>query len=139
MNKLLIILAALVPGLATAQLVTQGPFVIYQNVASNIPIASTIRIDTRGQQNVGLDWLVKHSGTATTLEGCQVRYSIDGSNAVGQIVAITKTPVSATTVTLTTNIQTYGYPWMIVNYITNGDADTYSTNYFKYYLKRNAP
>lgn len=139
MKKLLISIAGLLPCIAMAQLVTLGPFAVYQNVASNVPITSTIKFDTRGQQNIAIEWLVKHSGTATTLEGCSVRPSVDGSNAIGENVTITITPASATTVTLCTNIQTYGYPWMIVNYITNKDADTYSTNWFKYYLKRNAP
>lgn len=139
MKRILLFILALIPACGWSQLITLGPFYVYQSVASNVPITKTIRLDVRGQQNVAVEWTVNHSGTATAVEGCQVRPSIDGSNVVGEIQGITITPASIPTVTLCTNLLTYGYPYMIVQYMTNNDADTYQTNLFKYYLKRDAP
>ena len=122
---------------AQAQLVTFNPVVVYQNVASNL--ATPLVIDCRGQKEIALEWSVTHSGTATTTEGIQIRQSVDGSTATGPLLNMVLTPASGTKVYTLTNITVSGYPYLLVTYITNKDADTYSTNSIKYWPKPFAP
>lgn len=135
---LALIALGLVP-LTNAQMVTLGPYAVYQGVATNIQ-PSRIFIDCRGQQNVALEWNVKHSGTATAAEGVVFRGSYDATNVSGTTeFFLVVTPTSGTAKSASTNFNVAGYPYLVLTYITNVDADTYSTNSFKYFVKKNAP
>lgn len=111
---------------------------IYQSTDSNL--ASPLVLDCRGQKSVALEWVIKHSGTATAAEGMQLRPSMDGVNAAGnELQMFVITPASGTTTRWMTNLTVNGYPYMMITYITNIDADTYSTNTISYWVKKNAP
>lgn len=127
------------PLLLAAQMITLGPYAVYQAVDSNIQ-PSRIFIDCQRQQNVAVEWRVKHSGTATAAEGILFRPSYDGTNVSGTTeFFLVVTPTSGTAKSASTNWNVAGYPYLVCTYITNKDADTYSTNTFYYWIKKNAP
>lgn len=139
----IIALATLALGLETglAQIQTLvSSLPIYQATDSNL--ASKPFIDCRGQKSVAVEWVCKHSGTATAVEGAAFFPSLDGTtwatnNAIHYDFVIT--PSSGNQVRWLTNFTVNGYPFLILAYITNIDADTYSTNTIRYFIKPNAP
>jgi hypothetical protein len=137
MNRIISAILFLLPAALFAQKVDLGPIVVAQNSASNL--SPIVKLDLRGQKEVSIEWVVQHSGTATTTEGVQIRESVDGTNKTGRLLNMVATPASGTKVYSLTNVTVSGYPYLVISYITNGDADTRSTNWFKYWIKRNAP
>ena len=141
MKKLIILLIAGFAGLTQAQQVTLStPINVYNSVTTNL--ASPVVIDCRRQQNVTVEWTTTLGGAGSSVGGITFIPSVDGSTVAssahnnGFFMAIAANGTTA--VVVSTNFNVKGIPYLVGNYITNGNAQI-MTNTFKYWVKPNAP
>ncbi len=127
-----------------AQLVdyTPTPFVVYNSVASNLPVAS-ISIDCTAQQNIAVEWTLQMNGAGTEVHGIRfIGIAEPGVRPTTPTLAdgfYMATAANGTTpVIVQTNFNVKGFSRLDCYYMTNGTAQL-ATNSVKAWVKRNAP
>lgn len=138
--------------LALAALLALCPKVHAQNDAIYAPVTLTNSaivgpsaavtcnniIDVRKQKNVGALFLsTASSGTAIT--SFVFQYGVDGSLFGTNLLVIAISGTGTTPKLQTTNIDSLGFGYLKLLYITNADASATSTNTVQYALKIKAP
>ena len=131
---------------AKAQLSTPfstAGYIIPATTISNL--ATPVLIDIRRQQSVALLCTSKqHSGTDTANVGFRFVPSVDGSTkADAPLIWVVRAANGGTTaLNVTTNIAASvisGYPYLILDQITNGNSTITTNLSVKYWVKPNAP
>lgn len=124
------------------QLVTLPTILVNSSVTSNTPAGSGFVIDVRRQQNVSIEWTQTLGGAGTSTGGVAFVPSLDGTTLAaspennGFMMARAAAGTTATTVV--TNFNVKGYNYLVLYYITNGNAQA-MTNTFRYWVKPSAP
>ena len=143
LNSLLIAAASAVAFIytASAQLVTLPTILVGSGVTSNTPAGSFV-IDCRRQQNVAIEWTQTLGGAGTSLAGVSFVPSIDGTTLAASPdnngFVLARAAAGGTATTVVTNFNVKGYNYLVLYYITNGNAQA-MTNTFRYWVKPSAP
>lgn len=124
-----------------AQLVTLPTILVNSSVTSNTPAGSFV-IDVRRQQNVAIEWTQQLGGAGTSNCGVSFVPSLDGTTIAASPenngFMMSRVSAGGTATTVVTNWNTKGYNYLVLYYITNGNAQA-MTNTFRYWVKPNAP
>ncbi len=121
---------------------TPTPYVIYNSVASNLPLAS-ISIDCTAQQNIAVEWTLQLNTAGTEVHGIRfIGEAIPGVRPTTPTLAdgfyIATAANGTTPVVIHTNFNVKGYSRLECLYMTNGTAGL-ATNTVRAWVKRNAP
>lgn len=126
----------------TVEATPTGGAVIYNSVASNLPV-STVTIDCSGQKEVAVQWTLTLNGAGTDVHGIRfIPICEPGTRpstptlADGFSMAIAAN--GTTPVIVATNFTVKGWTRLDCYYMTNGTA-ALATNVVKYRVKKNAP